>query len=297
MKHNNTLRALTTLICSLCVAATVSAATFTKEVNYEFDASDFKKLAVHVGAGRIEASGTDTNKIQLNVVLKTKASNEAKANDILDNAEILIDESGDELSLKFKSPRKAKSIFSFRRYSLQAEVTVILPKEYEVKLFTGSGGIDVTNVSGVVVLDTGSGNISGSELSGVIAADTGSGSIKLRNIAGSLDADTGSGSVNADGEIHKFRADTGSGSVRIRTLTDITEKSVADTGSGSVHIELPAQASFALDADVGSGRIDCGFPMEVTYKTKHRLKGNVNGGGVLIVGDTGSGGINIQPIN
>lgn len=298
MKIRTNIKALSAIVCSLCVAATVSAATYTKEISRQFDAADYEKLAVHVASGWIEATGTNSNTIEFEIELKAKARNESEAEEIFDLAEVVFDEKVDgQLALKVKSPRKKKSFFSFRRYSMNAEVRVILPKEYSVRLDTGSGGIRVSDISGKVVLDTGSGNISGNRLSGEIIADTGSGSIKLTDIAGTLDADTGSGSVSADGEIHQFRADTGSGSVRITSLTDITKKSVADTGSGSVLIQLPAQAAFALDADVGSGRIDCGFPMQVAYKTKDKLRGSVNGGEVLIVGDTGSGNISVQPIN
>lgn len=296
MKHISSAKALILVICSISLASVATAAKYTREIDREFNASDFERLAVHVGAGRIEASGANTDKILLNVVLEVKASSQSKADSMFENGEVVFDESAEELSVKIKATRSKGFLFRFPRYSIKADVTVVVPKNYNLKLDTGSGGIDLEDINGKIVLDTGSGSISGAGISGEINADTGSGSIKLRDISGSLNADTGSGSINAEGNIHKFSADTGSGSVRIRTLGEITEKSSADTGSGSVLIELPAAAAFNLEASVGSGKIECGFPMLVSVQKKDKLHADINGGGALIECDTGSGGVSVQPI-
>ncbi len=67
------------------------------------------------------------------------------------------------------------------------------------------------------------------------------------------------------------------------------------TGSGSVRVSLPEDAAFELDAESGSGGIDIGHPLTMTGKISRRhVRGQVRGGGELLVIETGSGSIRIE---
>ena len=79
-----------------------------------------------------------------------------------------------------------------RNISISYDVTV--PARTTVNARTGSGSIDIGDVSGPVDANTGSGSITVGRVAAAVTASTGSGSIAVTG-AGSLNARTGSGSI------------------------------------------------------------------------------------------------------
>jgi Putative adhesin len=143
------------------------------------------------------------------------------------------------------------------------------------KLETGSGTVDASNLMGSTTLQTGSGEIRAQLSSaGDVVAHTGSGSIKLENVQGALKADTGSGSLDISGQP--------------------TAPWKLETGSGGISLRL-GNAHFNLDAETGSGSVKSDPPI-TTHGTidKHHVSGTVNGGGPTVRAETGSGDIHIQ---
>jgi hypothetical protein len=141
---------------------------------------------------------------------------------------------------------------------------------------TGSGTIHATDISGGFEGNTGSGHITlGQTAPGAVRAETGSGGMELRGVKGSLEATAGSGTITAEGE------PTGSWTVH--------------SGSGTIHLKLASTAAFDLDARTSSGSISVSQPVTVQGAMgKRELHGKVNGGGVPVEVETGSGNIDIQ---
>ena len=73
--------------------------------------------------------------------------------------------------------------------------------------------------------------------SGDVKAHTGSGNIELRNISGGLRAETGSGDINLGGQPKSgWKVSTGSGNVEMwPDRASLTLE--ASTGSGDIHVE------------------------------------------------------------
>jgi DUF4097 and DUF4098 domain-containing protein YvlB len=133
-----------------------------------------------------------------------------------------------------------------------------------------------TGLSDHVSLETGSGQIVGDMMSALdVKAQTGSGDIRLTNVACGLWAQTGSGSITVSGRpAGTWKAGTGSGDITLNT----------------------AGASMSLDATTGSGSIGTNGN---TFKaspgsTKDHVQGVVNGGGVRVRLNTGSGSIAVR---
>jgi hypothetical protein len=146
------------------------------------------------------------------------------------------------------------------------------------RLETGSGTIDANNLMGSTTLQTGSGEIHAHLGSaGDVVAGTGSGSIKLENVQGAVKAETGSGSVEISGQP--------------------TAPWKLETGSGEISLRLSKDAHFTLDAETGSGSVKSDPPLTMTTHgsiDKHHVSGTVNGGGPTIKAETGSGDIHIM---
>lgn len=177
---------------------------------------------------------------------------------------------------------------------------------------SGSGSIQIGATDGSVKASTGSGQITVDGAKGQLDASSGSGSIHLRGIAGDATVNTGSGSIeveqtaagtvratNSSGSIKAWGvrgglfAHTSSGSIHVQgTPTDPWD---VDTSSGSIHLDLPKEAKFTLRARTGSGSINVDHPVTVQGSIdKHRLEGNVRGGGPTISARTSSGSIDIN---
>ena len=164
----------------------------------------------------------------------------------------------------------------------------------EVEADTGSGSITLENIGGSVAADTGSGSIRADGVAGRFNADTGSGSVYLLQTApGDVDVDTGSGSAELRGVVGAVSVDTGSGRIVVEGRPE--GRWTLDAGSGSVTVDLPDDAAFSLDAESHSGGIVVEHPLTVEGKiSKKHIRGDVRGGGPLLVIDTGSGAIRID---
>ena len=283
------------------------------------------ELGVRTGSGRIRviAGVGDTVKI----AARLRADNSWFSGDVSARIREIeknppVEQTGNTLQLgRFADEALAKNI------SISYDVTV--PARTTVIARTGSGSIDVGDVSGPVDANTGSGSITVGRVAGPVTASTGSGSIAVTG-AGSLNARTGSGSIRGSGVAGSLTASSGSGSVHLAqsgkgdvnvssssgtvevTGVDGAARVSASSGSvvvegrpagpwdvhsssGSVTLRIPADARFDLDAHVSSGRIETTHTITMTGTIdKRRLQGKVQGGGPLVSVRTSSGGIRIQ---
>jgi hypothetical protein len=181
-----------------------------------------------------------------------------------------------------------------------------------VEAETGSGNLTTSSIGGPVRAQTGSGNLVLSDVKGNVRARAGSGNIKATNVAGGFDGETGSGNIaleqSAPGSV---RVHTGSGDVELRGVRGSLEGETGSgqlhaegrpggmwrlhTGSGDVRMKLASDASFDLDAKTGSGSISLRAPLTVQGTiARKQVQGKIRGGGVPVVVETGSGGIDIE---
>jgi Putative adhesin len=163
-----------------------------------------------------------------------------------------------------------------------------------VRADTGSGNIEIDRARGSVRAKTGSGSIQASGIAGGFEGDTGSGNVKLEQTApGAVRVSTGSGSIELRGVHGSLDAQTGSGSLLAEG--DPTGMWKLRTGSGGVRLRMVSEASFDLDARTSSGSISMNQPITVQGTTgRKEVHGKVNGGGVSVNVETGSGSIEIQ---
>ena len=163
-----------------------------------------------------------------------------------------------------------------------------------VRAHTGSGSIDIDDVKGSVYARTGSGSIHATNVAGGFDGNTGSGHLTLEQSApGSVRAETGSGGLELHNVRGSLQAQAGSGS--IRADGDATGEWYLHSGSGGIEVRFPQNASFDLDAHTGSGSIDLNHPVTVQGSIGRKaVHGKVGGGGVPVRLETGSGNIRID---
>jgi hypothetical protein len=216
----------------------------------------------------------------------------------------------------------------FHNVSISYELVV--PAETQLRSHTGSGSQTIEGLQRQVEIETGSGGLKISDIGSTVRAETGSGDVEIRGVKGNVRARTGSGSIHANdvgggfeghtGSGHitldqtapgAVRVETGSGGMELRGVKgsleatagsgritaegDPTGSWAVHSGSGSIHLKLAAAAGFDLDAHTSSGSISVSQPVTVQGTMgKRELRGKVNGGGVPVEVETGSGDIEVQ---
>lgn len=178
----------------------------------------------------------------------------------------------------------------------------------QVDVKTGGGEVNVENTDGDLTVSTGGGEISIENVKGNLTVRTGGGEISANNLGGSVVASTGGGDMELTGIQGSLKASTGGGKVTATiTLSDFTKKHDVEirTGDGDINLTVPAKLPATVSAKIRTSRrnweefsISSDFPLEiktddVENKRVITAKGGINGGGDLILLETGGGNIRI----
>jgi hypothetical protein len=162
-----------------------------------------------------------------------------------------------------------------------------------VKARTGSGEIDLGGAASLEA-STGSGNVVAGSVRGDLEARSGSGDITVgQKGKGSVDVSTGSGDVEVTGANGPVHVRASSGDIRVEG-TPASDWDVS-ASSGDVRLRLEGQAGFDLDLRTNSGHIESAHAVSGRdAQSRHELRGQVRGGGPRVHVTTSSGGIAIQ---
>ncbi len=196
-----------------------------------------------------------------------------------DLKDYILEESGSGNHVSFSLKRRNDTGWNWSK-GRSPEISVQLPRESDVAMKTGSGGLDLAGVTGD------------------LSVSSGSGGVRVQESAGKLEATTGSGGVTAEGGFSQFRMRSGSGTVslRLRPSMQRSGSSSVSTGSGGVHLFVPRDLRANVHAATGSGGIHSDLPLSTTgdWGNRHEVDGTVNGGGPQLDLHTGSGGVQIS---
>ncbi len=174
--------------------------------------------------------------------------------------------------------------------NITIDYEISAPHGVALNLRSGSGDLEVDNLSRFLKADTGSGSVRAHGVSGPADLHTGSGDIELQQAApGDVSATTGSGSVRVNGLAGSLNARTGSGDIEANG--NLTGPAHLQSGSGSIRLHLGQNAHYTVDASTGSGSIRLPGSRE---SDRHRVNQAVNGGGPTLEAHTGSGDIEVN---
>jgi len=255
-----------------------------------------KELVTSLIAGGVIVSTWTNNEVNVKVYGNDEA--EEKVIFIAENTETGVKVEG-----------KKKESGNFKHLTLRVEV--IVPQNYNVKLFSSGGSLEVNNLKGKIEANTSGGNIkientngnieaytAGGNISietsnGDITASTSGGKILINGFNGNVDASTAGGDINLTGTEGKIAASTAGGNIRL----DYTGKNMGidlSTLGGNITATLPSD--FNADADIGTlaGKVRCDFAqVETKNKIYSYVKAKFNGGGEDFKCTTSAGNITI----
>ena len=176
-------------------------------------------------------------------------------------------------------------------------VDVNLPRNADLDVSTGDGGITIAPLAGDIRAHTGDGAIEAEGLRGRLSLSTGDGRIRATGLDGELVARSGDGSITLDGRFDRLEVSTSDGRVAATALEGSRLASDWDlrSGDGSLTLRVPATLKANLDLHAGDGGLTVDLPVETSGRMEHHtLFGRLNGGGPLLRMRCGDGSIRLE---
>lgn len=148
--------------------------------------------------------------------VRIEAEKEAKSEEALRDLEIVVEGSGDRVSVR--------TVHHSRRGSGGVSYRITLPAEAQVQVSTANGEVSVRGIQGRV------------------QAESVNGALDIEDIAGEIEAKTTNGSIraryqNLEGGRHRF--ETTNGEVRVTLPADAGGDLDAETMNGSIDVDFP----------------------------------------------------------
>ena len=220
----------------------------------------------------------------------------------------------------------------WRGSEFEADYTVTVPPDTQMRGTSGSGNLDVDGIAGPANFTAGSGNIRANAIQNDVHAMVGSGNVTLTDSKGRVGAMTGSGEVVVRGAKGDVRANTGSGEIRIEhadgnveasagsgniEIRDATADLRVRTSSGEINIDgnpgpsnfwdirassgdvtlhAPSSASFRFYGHTSSGDIDVSGPAvkDTSSTNRHDYQARIGDGKARVEIETSSGNISLR---
>jgi DUF4097 and DUF4098 domain-containing protein YvlB len=161
----------------------------------------------------------------------------------------------------------------------------------DIDVSTSGGNINAEKSSGNITIVTSGGSIDMNDLNGKIKASTSGGNVKGQTISGDLNASTSGGNVSLHNLTCALKAATSAGNIDI-SIKKLVDHVSVNNSAGKVNIEIPK--STGVDLKLYAMKISTGSLENFSgSNSDEEINGKVNGGGIPVTVDAGSGKINL----
>ncbi|MBA2249027.1 MAG: hypothetical protein H0W12_02405 [Chitinophagaceae bacterium] len=179
----------------------------------------------------------------------------------------------------------------------------------KIKGITSGGNINLLNSKDDIDLTTSGGNITADNSSGDISITTSGGTLKLQGLNGKIHGSTSGGNIDGEGIHGEFVASTSGGNIVLDNMYGSVD---AATSGGNIHATIKELGKY-LTLSNSSGNIDVQVPNKgmdlklsankiktetlnnfIGEKDDDELAGTINGGGIPVKINAGSGKISLS---
>jgi hypothetical protein len=253
---------LLTLVLTLAAGA-VSAAELSETIDRTFDVRPGSTLKLTNVNGRIAVASWDQPRVRVVAIKRVEGDREDLQAALKDlRVEMQQKDGGLTVTTIQSEQDNALGFMDWLfgdHVSRQIGYTVTVPRSMNVKVSNTNGGIEL------------------SEINGMLKLDTTNGKIDLARCAGSVDASTTNGSIRAE-LLHVAKG----------------QPLFFETTNGRISIALPKDAALDVDAGTTNGSISTDLPVAASDIDRNSLRGSINGGGTRLKARTTNGGIEIR---
>lgn len=264
------------------------------------------QLYVATSGGSIKVEGGNSSQVKVEMYVNSKRHSDSKIREIIeDDYEIRIEKSGSRIEAVAK-----RESGNWSNNGISISFVVYTPKDFECELNTSGGSLKISGVSGRNhELKTSGGSITASDMNGDLEARTSGGSITVSDFIGDLDAKTSGGSIKLEDIQGDLDVSTSGGGIRISDvqgevyattsggsinadITKLESQLVLKTSGGSVNATIPP--GLGLDLDLRGNRVKTSLSNFSGESKSDRVKGTVNGGGILVQLSTSGGSVSLN---
>lgn len=306
----NTLAKLLSFCAVLLFYLTVNSAVNAKTSDDPFLTKSFNlssgELYVSTSGGSIRVEGSKAREVKVEMYVNSRRYSDEKIREILEeDYDIRIEKSGSRIEAEAK-----RTGGGWNWNGISISFIVYTPENFACDLNTSGGSLKISGVKASGhELKTSGGSITAEDMSGDLEAKTSGGSITVNNYAGEIDLKTSGGSIKMDGIRGNVEATTSGGGIRIQDvegsvyattsggsidaeINRLEDQLVLKTSGGSVHAEIPA--GLGLDLDLRGNRVNTSLTNFSGESKSDRVRGTVNGGGILVQLSTSGGSVNLD---
>jgi len=239
-------------------------------VERRFDVSGMPRVRIRNVSGETSVKVGQAGEVFVRARKRVHGWSEDRAKRLLENVEVLMEQSGDEITIEprlYEQERGWMDLFRGGRVAVDIDVTV--PREAQIEATTVSGPLSVTGTRGPVDGRSVSGEVMIDDVQGPMRLRTVSGDLRAAAYAGQIEANSVSGDLRFErSRIRRPDVVTVSGDVRVEGALVLGAEGEAEgrikTVSGDIDLVLADPAidlefhslSGDLDVDAGTAKVE-----------------------------------------
>jgi DUF4097 and DUF4098 domain-containing protein YvlB len=236
------------------VSLDVSSGKATEEWSRSYTVNHGGTLEIVNSNGPIVVEAGTGAQVEVKATKQVRARSDEEAQAVLKNLEITEEVTPGRVSLQTTT----NPVTNFGRRSATVEYRVRVPAGLQVSVKTDNGGIGLHDVDGTLAATTTNGGIRGTNISGAVTAHIVNGGIVLdmARVSGAL---------------------------------------MLDSINGSIRLDVPANLNADVDAHAVNGGVvtEAGLTIVTSERSRTRVAGKMNRGGVPVSVSTVNGGVRI----
>ena len=272
----------------------------TKKYSETFTVQKGGNLRLDTDIGDVTITGGDVTSVQVTVDVK---------GDERDVEDFVVKFNQNDQGVEVRGRNRENNGWHFEWRDFDVHYVVVVPREFNIKIETSGGDIEVTDIKGMIGGGTSGGDMTITGVDGDVKLETSGGDIILKNITGTVITETSGGDIDGTTLTGDVKVETSGGDIELR---EVDGKTVASTSGGNVRIELmdnkgvdastsggnivirfPETIAADVYAESHSGNVSCDFPIQGSIEDG-TLEGKINGGGVRVSAETSGGNISIR---
>jgi serine/threonine protein kinase len=255
------------------------------------------KLVMNVDRGGIQVVGGDQETVEVRVSRKVRNANNADADRILAEQDLVVNQAGNQISVSAHEPSSLgrSSGWWWTRPGLDVNYKISVPRKFALQLQTMGGNIKTATVQGEVKVHTQGGQLEFDDVEGNVAGQTRGGGIRAAGCKGELVVQTDGGGITVESFSGPFvQGITQGGPISADFAASPKADSLLKTIGGGVTVRLPETAAVTLDAHTQGGTVKSDLPVLTQGATgRDALRGTINGGGPSLKLETMGGNIQV----
>ena len=263
-EHQNQLRRFLLILGVFATITSALAGTYREHFEQILPLSEGGRFLLENDNGSIHLVVWSRQEVRIEAEKIAKTGSEEEARSLLERTEIVIEQRGDEIEVRTRTPRRGSgSLWGWmfdHDGGVHVNYSISVPEDIFMSIRSSNGAITAQEISGEIELQTTNGRLEVEDARGKVLAETTNGAIvaSLRQIA--PDADL------------RF-----------------------ETTNGSIKANLPANYTGRISARTVNGSIKCDFPLQHERKSnRHHLEGYVGNGDNRASFRTTNGSISIR---